>query len=256
MADVTMKIGEPETAPLTAPTNVTAVTTPEGTVITKTETTPVVPETKTADRPAGLPDKFKTVEEMAKSYGELEKKLGAPAAPALPAGIDVNAIASEYAANGGKLTDATQKSLADKGVTKATLDTFIAGQQAIHREQTATLAEVVGGPDKLTNVLSWAKTGLSAAEIKAYDSMIDSNNIEGAKLLLGSIAQKYVAANGNDPKLITGVTVPSQSGAKPFESSAQVVAAMKDKRYETDSAYRKSVSDRLAVTNNIFGKGH
>lgn len=253
MAEVAMKIGDAP-APLAEPTNVTAVTTPEGTRITKVDTPAAVVADPNA-RPAWLPEKFKTAEDMAKSYTELEKKVGAPAPAALPAGIDVAAIANEYATNGGKLSDATQKSLADKGVTRATLDQYIAGQEAISREQRSTLAEVVGGPDKLANVLAWAKTGLSAAEIKAYDSMIDSNNIEGAKLLLGSIGQKYVAANGNDPKLITGVSVPNSSGVKPFESSAQVVAAMSDKRYQDDSAYRKTVSDRLAVTNNMFGKG-
>lgn len=250
MPELSMKIGE-EPAPLTEPKGIVATPTTEGGVTVKKEETPATVPAKEGERPAWLPEKFKTAEEFAKSYGELEKKLGekpAPVAPTLPAGIDLNAISKEFAENEGKLTDATLKSLADKGVTKEQVDGYIAGQQAIGREQRNSLAEAVGGDKNLNAILSWAKTGLSAAERSAYNSMIDSNNTEGAKLLLGSIAQKYSAANGIDPTLVKGVAAANQSGVKPFESSAQVVEAMKDKRYQTDSAYRRTVEQRLAVS--------
>ena len=50
--------------------------TPEGAKLKEDVTTEDSKETPT--RPEGLPDKFKTVDEMAQSYSELEKKLGAP----------------------------------------------------------------------------------------------------------------------------------------------------------------------------------
>ena len=54
----------------------------EAVEIKQEETTsekPVVEETKVEEvkRPEGLPDKFKSVQDMAKSYSELESKLGA-----------------------------------------------------------------------------------------------------------------------------------------------------------------------------------
>lgn len=251
MPELNMKIGE-EPAPLTEPKGIVATPTTEGGVTVKKEETPATPEKgKEPDRPAWLPEKFKTAEDFAKSYGELEKKLGEKSAtpvPTLPAGIDVAAISKEFAENGGKLTDETLKSLEGKGVTKATLDSFVAGQQAIAREQRGSLAEAVGGDKNLEAILSWAKTGLTAAERSAYNSMIDSQNTEGAKLLLGSIATKYAAANGTDPSLVKGVAVATQSGVKPFESSAQLVEAIRDKRYQNDPAYRKNVENRLAVS--------
>ena len=36
-----------------------------------------------------------------------------------------------------------------------------------------------------------------------------------------------------------------------FESSAQVIEAMNDKRYQTDPAYRKAVEDKIARSTAI-----
>jgi len=261
MPEITMKIGDDKQAPMVESPNIETKPTPEGgvTVSQKPSETPTT-ETKT-ERPAWLPEKFNSPEDMAKSYVELEKKLGsqttqAPAA-AMPKGIDLGSITKEYAETNGKLSDATLKDLESKGVTKAVLDTYINGQQAIAREQHNTLAETVGGTENFGKILSWAKTGLSAGETKAYNDAIDSGNIEGAKLLLGSISQKYAQANGVDPKLIVGNRSPrTANGPKPFASTAEVVKAMKDPRYQTDAAYQRQVMERLDGTDFFTTGAH
>lgn len=253
MPELSMKIGDDTPAPMKEPVNMETKVTPEGgvAVTAKTET-PAGKETPAGDRPAWLPEKFKTAEDMAKSYTELEKKLGektpASAPVELPKGVDIPAVTKEYQDNGGKLSDKTLEDLKSKGISKDIFDAYISGQQAIAREQHNALGEIVGGTDNLGKILSWAKTGLTQGEIKAYNDAVDSGNTEGAKLLLGSISQKYAQANGVDPKLVSGSITRTKSGVEPFKSSAEVVKAMRDPRYQTDAAYQKLVADRLDGT--------
>jgi hypothetical protein len=50
-----------------------------------------------------------------------------------------------------------------------------------------------------------------------------------------------------EPKLVGGRT--AREDTTKYESAAQVVAAMNDERYATDSAYRKQVQEKLSRSN-------
>jgi bacterioferritin (cytochrome b1) len=78
---------EQQNTPQTAPT--TENTQPASTSLLQTETAPAAAEDKTAqtERPNWLPDKFKSAEDLAKSYVELEKTL-ADKAPKVPEQYD------------------------------------------------------------------------------------------------------------------------------------------------------------------------
>ena len=52
--------------------------------ITQPETTADKPEEQVVSKPEGLPEKFNSVDDLAKSYAELEKKLGEPKADETP----------------------------------------------------------------------------------------------------------------------------------------------------------------------------
>src|SRR5690606_27809848 len=83
-------------------------------------------------RPAWLPEKFSSPEDLAKAYAELESKLGGqkkeetPATPPTKeeaekavseAGLDMAALSKEYAELGG-LSEDTLKALEAKGITR------------------------------------------------------------------------------------------------------------------------------------------
>jgi capsid assembly protein len=218
------------------------------------------------DRPAWLPEKFKTPEDMANSYKELETKLGQsgkPADTAAPAsgkieqpaagdktveGVDFTQASKEYAEK-GELSESTRKSLHAKGINDATINSFIEGQKALAAQVATSMAEAVGGPAAMKAVLDWAGTNLSRAEIDAYNSVVDSGNAAAARLALQGIASKYTGATGQDPALLKGGEGGgTQSAVLPFKSEGEVVAAMRDPRYRNDSAYRKEVEQRLGKT--------
>lgn len=239
--------------------------------------TPPAPAAADPSRPAWLPDKFKTPEDMAKSYGELEKKLGAskpadastnsgttapaPAAPAPPvvpadvlavataAKLDIAAMSTEFAQT-GKLSDASMKSLTDAGLTTDQVKSYVDGQTAIAAQTHAEIAAVAGGDDALKSVIEWAKANLSTDDQAAYDAAIKTGNKGLVKMALAGVVSQYKAANGSPPvaAVTTAAAAPSTEQFPGFASNAEMTAAMKDPRYAKDPAYNAMVVKRLANT--------
>jgi predicted transcriptional regulator len=216
--------------------------------------TPPAPETlktpETPERPTWLPEKFKTPEDLAKAYGELESKLGAPK-PETPAAqretpptVDLASAAAEFLTNEGKLSDETVAALAAKGITPAEVSTYAEGQKALGAQVRAEFAQIAGGEENLKATLSWAKANLTPAEIKQYDAAIQSGNADLAKLLFQGIAARFTAAAGTNPTLLTGGNVPA-SGGETYESWDQVTRDMGDPRYKTDPAFQRKVQTKL-----------
>jgi hypothetical protein len=261
MSTATLNIGGPPAQPaMVAPEHM--IDGPNGSVIADpSKIAPPAEPAKKGDRPAWLPEKFKSPEDLAKAYGELESKLGTKpeakpeAKPAItPAeaaakGVDLKALAEEYRTKGA-LTDATLADLKAKGIDKADVDTYIAGKEAKNQADAAALAEVAGGKDKLTNVLQWAQTNIDPADAKVYNDLIDAGNVQAAKLSLMGIVARYNAAVGSDPALVTANGAPGVTGIEPFTSQAQVVEAMQNPKYSRDPAYRAQVERRLAISFN------
>jgi hypothetical protein len=217
---------------------------------------------KDPNRPAWLPEKFKTPEDFAASYKELETKLGAPKTntPVTPdaatkavqdAGLDMKQLSKEIAES-GKLSDASVAALKAKGIDDATINQHVAGANALAKQFRSSLAESVGGEESLKSVSQWAKVNLTDAEAEAFDSAIGSGNEALAKMALAGIHARYVAAEGTDPKLVNGETA-NTAGIEPFRDSAEVTAAMRDPRYAKSEAYRKEVAARLGVS-RIFNQ--
>lgn len=233
---------------------------PNGGVRVDPSLTPAPVNPAEGERPAWLPEKFKTAEEFAKSYTELETKLGKPAeavtpqpqvtaAAAAKAGVDLPALAQEFA-DKGELSAETLKTLADKGFNQAAVDSYILGQQAVAAKLTTSLEEVAGGKAELATTLAWAKANLNAKDVAAYNAAIDSGNPELAKLALQGVVSQYVEANGKEPNSVKGGEgAPSAGDFQPYASNAQMIEDMSSRKYKTDPAFRKMVEQRLSVTN-------
>lgn len=233
--------------------------------VVKEAASPAVPTA----RPEGIPEKFwdadkgvVKVEDLAKSYAELERsRSGAPApavdaaaqaaataAGAAGAGVDFAALTAEFAAD-GKLSEARYAELAAKGNPRNVVDAFIAGQAATARvaefEQQAAVSEAhshAGGKEAFKSMLSWAAVNLNAADQAAFDSAV-MGNPASRKQAIGSLKAQYTAARGSDPRLIAGDG--KGDGTLAFQSRAEVTAAMRDPRYKVDPAYRAGVERRV-----------
>ena len=221
-------------------------------------------------RPEGLPEKFKTVEDMAKSYSALESKLGAEdksfenektevepkkenleieadqktAEKAVEsAGLNMDALQTEYNEK-GTLDDKSFDALEKAGIPKSYVDAFIQGQEAVATQMQNTIKSEVGGEESYTEIVNWAKDALNPQEIAAFNKTVNSNDLEAVKLAVTGLKARHDAVNGTNPKLISGKAGTDTGGG--YNSWAQVTAAMKDARYESDSAFRAEVQDKIS----------
>lgn len=231
------------------------------------KTPPETPEEpKAEDRPQWLPEKFKTPEDMAKAYAELETKLGQkPAEPPADApkpaeatpedatkalsdkGLNINDFAAEWNQN-GSLSNESYEKLAKAGYDRNLVDQFIEGQKARAVQFESAVKTEVGGEERYNEMIAWAKGNLTPAEIDAYNRAVSSGSKEQAALAAVGLAAKYEKAVGSEPQRIIGGKGQPSSGDV-FESVAQVTEAMKDPKYKSDPAYRQKVQEKLARSN-------
>ena len=231
-----------------------------------------VEETKpTQSKPEGLPEKFNSVDELVKSYSELEKKLGEQSQPTEQsvdpvskaeekqeqpksdldiatkavdsAGLNMETLSEEFAKD-GKLADGSYKSLEKAGIPKEYVDRFIAGQQAIADQQSATVKNLVGGTEAYDSMSEWAGQNLTETEKQAYNTAVNSKDLEAVKLAVVGLKARYAQSTGSEPQLVEGKASPS--GEQGFASWAQVTQAMSDPRYAKDPAYQAEVKNKLA----------
>jgi hypothetical protein len=234
--------------------------------------TPDNQESETDERPEWLPEKFKTPEDMAKSYAELEKKMSGgkdteqainkaegDTATEIPtnedakevaenAGLDFDSMQTEYGAN-GQLSDETYEAINKSGIPRDVVDSYIAGQEALATSLRTEMFSSVGGEENYGTMMSWASNNLEKAEVSAYNNVMGTSDPAQIQLAVRGLNAQYQAANGSNPSLLSGETT-ANAGNK-FESVAQVTAAMRDPKYKTDPAFRKTVEAKLARSSVI-----
>lgn len=206
-------------------------------------------------RPEWLPEKFKSPEDLAKAYAELEGKLSSGAKPedktpdekkaeAAPKGEvkDLTSPLAKAAAEidtNGFLSEATVTVLKEKGIPLQDVKAYLNGKKSEVALMSTELAKVVGTAEELEATIKWAKTNVDADTVAAYDDAVAQGKTSVAAALLAGIALK----RGKEPKLLSGAAPPS--GVEGFKSQAEMIRAMQDPRYATDPAYRDLVEQKL-----------
>ena len=236
------------------------------------ETSPPADDEPAVEYPEYIPEKFRqgsvedAMKKMAESYSNLEKTVSGkpaakPEADAKPASteeapaeesaddgvISLESIESEFIKNDGTISEESYAAMEAKGMPRALVDNYIAGQQAIANQLVSKIHNEAGGAEAYSDLLSWAEANLSPGEIAAYDAVVDRGDEGSIKLAVAGLKAQYVAENGKEPSLITGSTGDPGVTAG-YTSRAEMTAAMKDPRYKTDESYRKQVEKKLGVS--------
>lgn len=238
----------------------------EGNVDLKTETIePVI-----AQRPESIPEKFwnaetgtVNTEAMIKEEEYLKEKAGESktttkesdsAGDKTTEGDDkstegqsnaVDAASKEFAET-GELTDATYESLEKAGLSKDMVNAYIDGQKAVVGKLQDAAYGAFDGEEGFTKAQVWARENLSEAEVATLDVQITSDNpaivAEGAKALKA----KYEAdADITPSNKIVGDNSKTTTGGY-FKSTFEMQAAMSDKQYKVDPAFRAEVAQKIA----------
>ena len=224
---------------------------------------------ETTERPEWLPEKFKSAEDMAQAYAELEKRMGQgtkeveeteqPEEQQQEEQSDDNKeeagdyneavveASKEFFENDGQLSEDTYKKLEGIGLPRDLVDSYAAGQQALLQSEEAQIKGVAG--DSYDQMAEWANEHLPQEEIDAFDEAVTGGTINQAKLAVQGLYARYQNATGaTQPKLVQGAV--SGSSAMPFKSIQELARAQSDPRYRSgDKAYHQEIDRRLAVSN-------
>lgn len=230
-------------------------------------------QTAKENQPGLLAGKFKSPEELEKAYKELEAKLGQPKqqeeeqklpeidpnAPKIAGidhtdeatsmlqekGLDINTFTREYETT-GQLSDASYTALEAKGITRDMVDAYIEGQRVLVETQVTDIKNSVGGEAEYQKIITWASANLSADEQRAYDNIMATSNVAAIKMAAAGLKARYETVMGRSPSVVVGGSASTANdGLGAFENVHQMVAAMKDPRYDTDPDYRQRVERRV-----------
>jgi len=232
------------------------------------------------DRPEWLPEKFKSAEDLARAYSELEKKLGTrtpaqeekvaetnsteeaeadtgegdeqetPTAEEQArevtekAGLNFDELSKSYWED-GSLTEAQYAKLDEAGIPKAIVDQFIAGQEALIDSTRQSVFNSVGGENNYNAMTEWAANNFSPEEIAAYNGAVNSGDSASAMMAVKGLKARFDATVGFEPQReVRGET--ARAGATTYRSISEMEKDMADPRYKNDPAFRRDVERKLA----------
>lgn len=222
------------------------------------------------ERPEWLPEQFKTVEDLAKSYNELrsafdrrnstaEEAQNKPAASQTAesaeqaqetvesAGLDWTALTNEYAEN-GELSGDTYGALAAKGIDRNTVDSYISGQESLAREFEQEVFGIAGGEENYRSAVDWAEGQWTDQDIAEFNEALDSNNAMVRTLAIENLVAGFQQNRGVEPQLVGGSTAEAGRSAG-FRSINEQTQMQGDPRYRRgDPDFIAEFERRLMAT--------
>ena len=180
--------------------------------------------------------------------GEGEPTEGAPAPQGeaeAATGLDLQPYFDEFSQTGA-LSDQSFDELAQRGLTRETVEGYIAGQAASAESRDSRLIAGVGGEEAFKAMFDWAAAGSwDHDRTVSFNDALQSGDENRMTLALGLLQQDYQAAVGVTPAQPLQGFNPVHSGVAPFRSQREQINAQKDSRYKDDPAYRAEVMARI-----------
>lgn len=227
-----------------------------------------------------LAGKYRDAEELEQAYIELQKKLGSRDTEQeyddtseqqepeedyqeeeLPYGVELIQQASdEFYSNGGQLSEETLNRFSEMS-SRELVEAYMAMQANQPQQEGAAVADLsdreinfiqnaVGGEQAYSQLVGWAAENLPQDYIDAFDSVVETGQVQAIQLAVAGLQREYENAVGYDGRVLTGKS--AATAADVFRSQAEVVRAMNDPRYENDPAYRQDIFDKLDRSNIQF----
>lgn len=188
------------------------------------------------DRPSWLPDKFKTVADLSKSYNELEKRVGT-----VPENYDFTK--SKFLDPDYVPFQELQTFAKEKRVPQDFIDKMLESVDKYMDEFTVDTAEEIkklgdNGRERVVTLDNWAKANLSKT---AYEALTRSvTNAESIKAL-EELRGKMMSGTPQIPNDNGNVNGSASLDDIKMELSNNLA------KYKTDDSYRKDIQKRLEV---------
>ena len=233
-----------------------------------------------------LAGKYKDAAELEKAYVELSRKLGEKSdkdsgeagdtedtaeveseetteeteeTPQVSEAAELITTASEeYSSNDGKLSPETIEKFSSMS-SKELVEGYMEVQSCLPQTQTnvpdiadSQINEIknsVGGEKSYSDIVNWAGDNLPESDINAFDEIVNTGSIEAIKLAVSGLKAQYENSNGYEGQMYSGKAPKTSQDV--FRSQAELVAAMSDRRYDNDPAYRQDVIAKLERSDNL-----
>ena len=111
------------------------------------------------------------------------------------------------------------------------------------------IKDFAGGEDSYDKMVQWAGQNLDKNYISAFDDIVNSGSVDAIKLAVAGLRSEYQNSNGYEGQMYTGKAPKTNNDV--FRSQAELVAAMGDRRYTNDPAYRQDVIEKLQRSDNL-----
>lgn len=163
----------------------------------------------------------------------------------------ISRIQEEYASDEG-ISAESYAELAEIGYTKAFVDSYIRGQEAMVEQYVASVIEYAGGREQFDSLYSHLETHNPEAA-QSLETALENRDLATVKAIINLAGQSRAKTFGRKPtRSVTQRAVPAKAAApkaEGFANRAEMVKAMSDSRYRTDSAYRRSVEQKVFNSN-------
>lgn len=200
-----------------------------------------------------IPDELTQTSNQISEYADGFQQMKAQAVErGLPAEMAAQ-VEHEYEEN-GELSEASLKALEEAGFGRGFVQAYIKGQESLAEQYVGRIMEFAGGKDSFNRVVAHMQAN-SPDALEALEEAIQRQDIKAVKttinLAMASQAKKFGQAPNRSVTRKAPASAPKPAATKPqgFPNSDAMVAAMSDRRYGTDPAYRASVQAKVAASN-------
>ena len=203
------------------------------------------------EEPKGDADVQTAADDFQKYVAEQDALLAEGIAKGLPENIK-ETLQAEYEAGEG-FSEKSYKELEKAGYSRTFVDSYMRGQEALAERFVQSIYDFSGGKAQFEHVASFMGTHNKDLADTFNDAVARSDG-KAIKAIINTAKAQMEAMFGTKPKRDVTlrakpvVNTKPASTVKPFSNSAEMVAAMSDKRYQSDATYRAEVEKRVAIS--------
>ncbi|AFO12322.1 capsid assembly protein [Pseudomonas phage Phi-S1] len=200
-----------------------------------------------------IPDELTQASNQISEYATGFEQMKAQAVErGLPADMAAR-VEAEYEAD-GVLSEESLVALEAAGFGRGFVNAYIQGQEAMAEAYVSKVMDFAGGKEAFNRVLSHMQAN-SPDALEALEEAIQRQDIKSVKttinLAMASQAKKFGKAPSRNVNARAPASAPQRSApaVEGFANTDAMVAAMSDRRYQTDAKYRASVQAKVAASN-------
>ena len=159
----------------------------------------------------------------------------------------IDRIQAEYDTEEG-ISKESYEELAKVGYTKAFVDSYIRGQEALVEQYVNSIMDYAGGRDNFNTLYKHLETHNPEAAASLTNAL-ESRDLSTVKAIINLAGESRSKSFGRKPaRSVTNRATPAKPAApkvQGFASRDEMVKAMSDARYRTDAAYRREVEQKV-----------